>query len=124
MNSMEIGQKLVALCKQGKFEQATNELYSEKIVSIEAQDFDGMPARMEGIEAVRGKGQWWADNHEVHGVEVAGPFCGHRADQFAVHFNMDVTNKPSGERSQLNEVALYSVSGDKIVQEEFLYQAE
>ena len=34
---------------------------------------------------------------------------------------MDVTNKPSGERSQMVEVGLYTVAGGKVVQEEFLY---
>ena len=61
-------------------------------------------------------------NHEIHSTWAIGPFCGHRDDQFAVLFEMDVTNKPSGERTQMSEVALYTVAGGKIVQEEFLYQ--
>ena len=122
MSNLEIGNRLVSLCREGKFSEAMNELYSEKIVSIEAQDFENMPARAEGIDAVRAKGEWWEENHDVHGIDVQGPFCGHREDQFAVQFAMDVTNKPSGERSTLSEVALYTVSGGKIVQEEFLYQ--
>lgn len=52
---------------------------------------------------------------------MVGPFCGHREDQFVVHFVMDVTPKAAGERTQLNEVALYTVANGKIVQEEFLY---
>ena len=52
---------------------------------------------------------------------MVGPFCGHREDQFVVHFVMDVTPKATRERTQLNEVALYTVANGKIVQEEFLY---
>jgi hypothetical protein len=121
MSALEIGQRLVRLCKDGKFEEAVESLYGDNIVSIEAQDMGDKPARMEGIEAIRGKNEWWINNHETHSMAVAGPYCGHRQDQFAVEFQLDVTNKPSGERSQMREVALYTVDGDKIVQEEFLY---
>lgn len=121
MSAIEIGKELVALCKDGKALEAVETLYDEKIVSIEGQGSEEMPARIEGIEAVRGKSEWWFDNHEVHSESVTGPFCGHRDDQFVVQFEMDITNKPSGQRTQMTEVGLYTVSGGKIIQEEFLY---
>jgi len=120
MSALEIGSKLVALCNDGKDDEAVNQLYDEKIVSIEGQGSDAMPARMEGIEATRGKAAWWYDNHDVHSMKATGPFCGHRDDQFVVEFEMDLTPK-GGERNQMREVAIYSVANDKIVQEEFLY---
>jgi len=121
VSTLEIGKELVALCQQGKGLEAVDRLYDEKIVSIEAQGSDELPARMEGIEAIRGKNSWWYDNHEVHASSAAGPFCGQQEDQFGALFEMDVTFKPSGERSKLTEIALYTVSGGKIVQEEFWY---
>ena len=120
--AMEIGQELVKLCNAGNDAEAVDRFYDEKIVSIEGQDTEEMSARMEGIQAIKGKHAWWYDNHEIHSTRAIGPFCGARADQFAVLFEMDVTNKPSGQRSQMSEVALYTVSSGKIVQEEFLYQ--
>ena len=117
----EIGTQLVSLCNAGKALEAVGKLYDEKIVSIEGQGTDEMPARMEGIKAIEGKHDWWYENHEIHSSKAQGPFCGHRDDQFAVLFEMDVTNKPSGQRNQMTEVALYTVKNDKIVQEEFLY---
>ena len=122
MSVMEIGQQLVQLCNDGKDHEVVDRYYDEKIVSIEGQGSDEMPARMEGIEAIKGKHAWWYDNHEIHSTRAIGPFCGHRDDQFAVLFEMDVTNKPSGQRSQMSEVALYTVADGRIVQEEFLYQ--
>ncbi len=119
--ALEIGKRLVAFCQQGKGLEAVDALYDEKIISIEAQESDQLPARMEGIEAIRGKNSWWYDNHEVHASSALGPFCGQQEDRFAVLFEMDVTFKPSGERSKLVEVALYTVSNAKIVQEEFWY---
>ena len=124
MSAEETGKQLVNLCSQGKFMDAVNSLYARNIVSIEPMGGEGMPAKMEGIEAIRGKNQWWADNHEVHSMKVEGPFVGNRKDQFAARFEIDVTNKPSGQRMQMTEVALYTLNRNgKIKQEEFLYRA-
>lgn len=120
MNAMEVGQKLTELCKAGEFEQAMNQFYADQIVSIEGQGTEDMPARLEGIEAVRGKSQWWYDNHDIHSTQTTGPFCGWRDDQFIVKFDMDVTPK-GGERMQMSECAVYTVADGKVVQEEFLY---
>lgn len=121
----KIGKRLVALCQAGNGLEAVDSLYDEKIVSIEGgEGTEEMPARQEGIQSVRGKSVWWYDNHDVHLSTADGPFCGHRDDQFAVRFEMDVTFKPTGQRTQMVEVGLYTVSNDKIVQEEFLYQVE
>ena len=73
MSSMDVGKKLVDLCRKGKFKEAMESLYDPKIVSIEAQSPPGKPARMDGIDAVRGKAEWWEKNHEVHKCDVEGP---------------------------------------------------
>jgi hypothetical protein len=120
--AFEIGQKLVALCQQGKEEEATNTLYSPKIVSIEAQGQPNMPARQEGIEAIRGKGKWWVENHTIHSRKAEGPWP--HGDRFIVRFTYDVTAKAgpfAGKRMTLDEAALYTVKDGKIVQEEFFY---
>ena len=121
MSAQKIGHKLVALCQAGKGMEAVETLYADDIVSIEAQDFEGMPARMEGIEAIKGKNQWWYDNHEVHSMTATGPFVGHAPDVFVVEFEIDVTAKTTGERHQMREVGLYTVKNGKVAQEEFLY---
>ena len=121
MSVIEIGTRLVNLCNEDKGLDAVDELYAPEIVSVEGQGSDEMPARMEGLQAVRGKNVWWYDNHEVHSATALGPFVGHRDDQFVVQFDIDVTPKATGERSQLREVALYTAADGKIVQEEFLY---
>ena len=122
MSAIEIGTQLVQLANGGKDAEAVDRLYSEKIISIEGQGSDEMPARIEGIQAIRGKHQWWYDNHEIHSTSATGPFCGHRDDQFVVQFDMDVTNKPSGQRMQMSEVGIFTLADGKIVQEEFLYK--
>ena len=121
MSAMEIGTKLVQLCNDGKPDEAMNTLYSDNIVSIEAQGSDEMPARMEGIDAIRGKAQWWYDNHTIHKSTALGPFVGGRENQFAVQFEMDLTTKATGERGQMKEIGIYTVEDGKVVEEEFWY---
>lgn len=120
MNVVEIGSELVALCNAGNDMAAVDKFYDSNIVSIEGQGSDDMPARMQGLDAIRQKSQWWHDNHTIHAIKASGPYVGNAPDQFAVRFNMDVTPK-SGERMQMDEVGVYTVRNDKIVEEAFLY---
>ena len=122
--TMETGKKLVELCKAGKHLEAMDKLYSPKIVSIEAMasPTGQMPQRIEGIKAVREKGEWWEKNHEIHGGDVQGPWP--HGDRFIVRFTYDVTAKSGpmkGKRMKLDEAALYTVKDGKVVQEEFFY---
>ena len=120
MSSREIGKQLVQFCKEGKNLDSINTLYAENIESIEASAGPDGERVAKGIEAVRGKNQWWTENHEVHSSSVEGPFP-HGDDRFAVRFTYDITNKPSGQRMQLDEVGLFTIENGKIVREEFFY---
>jgi ketosteroid isomerase-like protein len=117
-----VAQELVALCREGRNLDAVNRLYSPRIVSIESSETPEMPAEMSGIDAIRGKHEWWDANNEVHSAKVHGPFLGE--DQFAVHFTWDATFKPTGQRSTMSEMALYTVKDGKIVREEFYYNPQ
>ena len=120
MNStMEIASKLVDLCRQGKNTEALNTLYADDVVSVEAAVPPGMEREAKGLAAVKAKGQWWEDNHEIHSASVTGPWP--HDDRFVVGFQFDVTHKPSGQRMQMDEVGLFQVRGGKIVREEFFY---
>ncbi|MDZ7638433.1 MAG: nuclear transport factor 2 family protein [Bryobacterales bacterium] len=122
MNTTEVADKLVTLCRAGRFVEAVETLYSAGIVSVEAREFGDMPRELRGVEAVKGKNLWWFDNNEVHSSSVTGPFVS--PERFAVFFTFDRTFKGTGERSQFSEVAVYTVADGKIVHEEFLYAAE
>ncbi len=121
MSAQEIGQTLVDLCREGRNLEAVDRLYAADVVSVEAMaPPDGGERTSRGIDAVRGKNQWWIENHEVHGASVAGPFP-HGDDRFCVHFAFDVTFKPSGQRFQMEEVALYTLEDGRVTREEFFY---
>jgi hypothetical protein len=119
MTTQEVANKLVSLCSEGKFMEATETLYSPDIVSIEAGAPPGTSPESKGIEAVKAKGKWWAANHDVHSSTVEGPLVA--ASHFAVTFKIDVTFKPQSRRFTLEEVAVYKVDDGKIVYEQFFY---
>ncbi len=118
MTTTEIANKLAALCRQGKDHEALA-LYAADAISVEASMPPGMDRVSRGVAAIKGKSQWWYDNHVIHSVVVAGPWP--HDDRFIVGFKMDVTNKPSGQRITMEEMALYTVKNGKIVSEEFFY---
>jgi len=119
MTIQEIANTLVQLCSVGKFQEAMETLYSPGIVSVEATAPPGGSREATGLDAVRAKGKWWEDNHEVHGSKVEGPLVA--GAHFAVTFKIDVTFKPQSKRFVMEEVAVYKVADGKIVREEFFY---
>lgn len=122
-NSKQIGTRLVELCRQGKNIEAVESLYADDAVSVEATEGgDQFPREVSGKSAILEKNRWWGANHEVHSGEAEGPFP-HGDDRFAVVYRYDVTHKPSGQRMQMDEVAIYRVAGGKIAREEFYYNA-
>ena len=118
MSTQEIGQKYVALCKEGKFHECL-ELFSKDAVSVEAGGPPGVDRTANGLAAIQAKGKEWMENHEVHSIEVTGPYP--NDNRFAVRFVFDVTNKPSKRRMNMDEVGLFTVENGKIVKEEFFY---
>jgi hypothetical protein len=118
MNTQEVANKVVELTRKQAWHEAVNSLYAKDIVSVEAQGMGGDSPEKRGIDAVRGKADWWINNMQVHSFEVSGPFVAH--DRFVVQYNVDVTDKNSKNRMQMSEVGVYTVKDGKIVREEFL----
>ena len=118
MTPSEIAAEFVALCQAGSFEEAGERFWAEDIVSIEPME--GEMAVLRGKAAVRGKGEWWYANHEIHSAEAHGPYL--NGDQFAVRFVIDVTAKASGQRLRMEEIGLYTVRDGRIAEERFLFR--
>ena len=118
MNTTEIADKVVELCRQGKNDEALA-MYASDAVSVEAMAPPGGDRESKGLDAIKAKGEWWVDNHEVHSMSVTGPWP--HDDRFIVGFQFDVTVKPTGQRMKMDETALYTIKDGKIVREEFFY---
>jgi hypothetical protein len=121
MNTEEVATKLTDLCRKREWMKAIDALYAKDIVSVEPRAMENMPAEMRGLDQVRGKTQWFMDNHEVHDSKVSAPFVA--GDTFVVQFDIDVTDKASKERMQLSEVGIYTVKDGKVAHEKFLPRA-
>ncbi|GAB5543934.1 MAG: nuclear transport factor 2 family protein [Sandaracinaceae bacterium] len=120
MSAKEIGQDLVKLCREGKNLECIEKYYAQDVESVEAMAPPGGDRVTKGIEGVKGKNQWWMENHEVHSASVEGPYP-HGKDRFAVRFDFDVTFKPEKKRTKMDEIAVFHVKDGKIVREEFFY---
>jgi hypothetical protein len=119
MTTLEVGQALVDLCREGKFMEAITTLYAQDIVSVEAFAPPGESREASGLDAIIGKANWWADNHEIHSSSVEGPLAS--AAHFCVRFTIDVTFKPTGRRHTMDELGIYQVKDGKVIREEFFY---
>lgn len=117
MNTQEIAQKLCAHCEAQTEAQALDELYAPDAISTEPMSPPGVDPVSNGVEAIKGKHEWWANNFEVHSTSFEGPYV--NGDKFSMIFKMDVTDKSNGQRWQGDEIALYEVEGGKIVRETF-----
>jgi hypothetical protein len=117
MTTAETAAAFTAMLKAGDHHGAAKSFNAPGIISIEAMD--GPMSRVEGTAAVQAKSDWWYAAHDVHEATTEGPYV--NGDQFVVRFFLDVTVKETGQRMQMAEAALYTVSEGKIVEERFFY---
>jgi ketosteroid isomerase-like protein len=119
MTTQDVANDLVAMWKAGDFKASGEKYWADDVVSMEPGAPPGGDPVSRGKDAARGKGEWWENAHDVHGVEVEGPFV--NGDRFVVRFKMDVTFKETGARFVMDETALYTIKDGKIAEEAFFY---
>ncbi len=120
---MQLGSTLVEHCNQGREAELMQNHYAQDAVSVEAVAMQDGSTEAVGLEAIMAKGEGWMNAHDVHSMKAEGPFV-HGDDRFSVIFDMDFTNKESGQRAQMREVGTYFVNDGKITREEFAYAVE
>ncbi len=118
MTLSEVAEALAKGCREGREREGLKTLYAEDAVSVEAEAMPGGGRETAGIAGIEGKHDWWEANFEVTGGAVSGPYL-HGPDRFALIFSMEGRPKAGGDSFSMQEVALYTVSGGKIVREEF-----
>ena len=120
MTIESIANRLVELCRAGKFEQAQEELYAADAVSIEPEGLPpGALGNAKGLRAIIEKGrQFQGAIDALHGGSVSEPVIA--GNWFSVAWMLDVTFKGRG-RTKLEEICVYHVRDGKIVQEQFFY---
>ena len=117
MTTNEIAQKLVSYCREGKWEEAQNELYADDVVSIEAEASPVFDKVTTGLPAIIEKGKKFDTIvEELHSLTVSEPLVAGAA--FSTTMTMDVTLKGQ-EREVMSELCVYEVKDGKIISEQF-----
>ncbi len=116
---VEIGRLFVQAMRDGRGIAHVDEIYSENAESVEAVVPPGRDVRIaKGRSAIRAKREDWLAAHDIHKIDVDGPFV-HPPNRFGVRFEVVVTQKATGRQMTLREIAVYTVGDGKIVREEF-----
>lgn len=120
MSTEQIAKRLVELCREGKYEQAQDELYAQDAVSVEMEGAPGgASGNVKGLDAIREKGRKWQESIEtIHGGSVGDPIVA--GDWFSVAMGIDATYKGMG-RMDMKEICVYQVRDGKIAHEQFFY---
>ena len=120
MDTQQIAERLVELCREGKYEQAQDELYAQDAVSVEMEGSPGGGSgNVKGLDAIREKGRKWQESIEtIHGGSVGDPIVA--GDWFSVAMAIDATYKGMG-RMDMKEICVYRVRDGKIAHEQFFY---
>jgi len=117
MNTIEIAERLVALCREAKWETAQQELFAENAVSIEARPSQDFGKETKGRTAIIEKGRKFGAMIEtVHALTVSEPLVA--GDSIACTMSLDVTMKGQ-DRMKMSELCVYAVKEGKIVSEQF-----
>jgi len=118
MTTQEVANRLIELCREGKYEQAVKELYSPEIVSVEPE---GMPNRIvKGLDAIAEKSAKFESMLEkVNSNIIFDPIVAENF--FSCTMLMNVQFKGAPVATDMDEVCVYTVNYGKIVKEEFFY---
>lgn len=117
MKTEEIARRLVALCREQKWETAQKELYASDAVSLEPHESPGFDKETRGLPAIEEKGRKWSAMVEaMHSISVSDPLVAGNA--FACTMRIDMTMKGQG-RMDMAELCVYQVKDGKIVSEQF-----
>ncbi|MEM8691091.1 MAG: nuclear transport factor 2 family protein [Pseudomonadota bacterium] len=120
MTLKDIANELVAGCREHRETANLDKLYVPDAASVEAVDQSGQGREVTGLDAIRGKHEWWENTMEVSKMEVSDPML-HGDDKFAVIFEVAGKDKTNDQTFEMKEVALYHVADGKITREEFFY---
>ena len=118
MSTQEIASLLVTLCRNGKIEEAKEELFATDIVSIEPRE-GILPKETRGMDSIRKKAELFVSMVEnFYGDTISDPLIA--GDYFSVSWISDL--KMKGEPRKTNyEICVYKTVDGKIVSEQFFY---
>jgi hypothetical protein len=118
MTTQQIAEKLVELCREGKYEEVHSTLYTDDVSSIEMDESMG-PREVKGIDAVKSKGASWAGMFN-------GPvttWCDDAivsGNSFACRMGFSGPGH-DGNKIEGEEIAVYITKDGKVIEERFFW---
>jgi len=117
MATKEIANRLAELCRQGKWEEAQKELFSDDAVSIEPHASPGFDKETKGLNAIIEKGHKFQSMTEtLHRVDISEPIVSGNTIAFKLVMDVTMRGKP---RETWEEICVYQVKDGKIISEQF-----
>ena len=118
MTTQEVADRLISLCREGKYEEVYKELFSPEIISREPEGSAWPEAK--GFQELEKKGKMWLEMVEefIEGT-ISDPIVA--GDHFACTMKSKVRFKGSTETIDMDEVSVYKVVDGKVVLEQFFY---
>jgi hypothetical protein len=118
MTAKEIANLLLDMCRQGKLEEAKEELFAPDIISIEPVA-GILPKETRGMDAIRKKARLFISKVEdFYGHTISDPLIA--GDYFSVSWDTDIQMKGE-EWKTSSELCVYKTKNGKIVSEQFFY---
>ena len=119
MTTQEVADRLVSLCREGKFEEVINELYSPEAESIEPAG-SVFPEKVKGVSEMIKKGDQWNQMiKEVHSSEISDPLVAENF--FSMTMKTKVTLAGMSDPMDMDELCVYEVENGKVISEQFFY---
>ncbi|MES1226502.1 MAG: SnoaL-like domain-containing protein, partial [Bacteroidota bacterium] len=118
MTTKEIAARLVDMCRNGKTEEAKEELFAKDIISIEP--YEGiLPKETKGMDAIRKKAELFVSMvDDFYENTISDPVIA--GDYFSIAWDSDL--KMKGEpRKKNTELCVYKTKDGKIISEQFFY---
>lgn len=117
MNTKDVAQKWVELCREGKNLDCIMELYADHVVS---REMPGIPEELTtGKQNVWNKSKQWLESIEdFHSSYISNPIVA--GNFFTAVMEFDCTIKKRG-RQKMAEVCVYEVKDGKIASEQYFY---
>jgi len=118
MTTGELAIRLVDMCRNGKVEEAKEELFAQDIISIEPAE-GILPKETKGMDAIKKKAALFISMVEnFYGSTISDPVVA--GDYFSVSWDTDIQMKGE-ERKKMSELCVYKTKAGKIISEQFFY---
>jgi len=118
MTTQQVANRLVELCRQGKIDQAQNELFDNDAVSIESNESMG-PMEIKGLAGIKEKSQRFdAMLEHFYSATISDPVIA--GNWFSIAWDMDAQMKGQA-RMLMSEICVYKVDNGKIISEQFFF---